>query len=76
MYFCGSLDFYFFVDFGLTLGSDEVYSRQDSFQHWTLKKLNLNEKAQGNVWFMLDFPESSKKREPEFRSYRNRRICC
>ena len=47
----------FFVDFGFTRDPDEVYSRQDSFQHWTPKKLNLNEKAQGTVWFMLDLPE-------------------
>ena len=51
----------FFVGFGLTLSPDEFFPRQESFQYWTPKKLNLNEKAQGNVWFMLDRPESSKK---------------
>ena len=60
----------FFVDFGFTRDPDEVYSRQDSFQHWTPKKLNLNEKAQGTVWFMLDLPESSKKRVIEVRNFK------
>ena len=40
----------------------------ESFQHRTPKKINQNEKVQGNVWFMLDLPESSKKHVIEMRN--------
>ena len=50
------------------MSPDEFFPRQDSFQYWTPKKRNLNEKAQGTVWFMLDLPESSKKRVIEVRN--------
>ncbi|MBC8220459.1 MAG: hypothetical protein H8E67_07845 [Proteobacteria bacterium] len=50
------------------MSPDEFFPRQESFQYWTPKKRNLNEKAQGTVWFMLDLPESSKKRVIEVRN--------